>query len=268
MEDAGRVKAFKAHFASVLPGFYSHERMGLPRPERYDEHLLKALKRYPEERPGIEDVSRSFSTMLEPAQRSFEAEFGPMNGYPPIYLVHSLNEFDGGTRALPEGTRLLFGADMIHKIYQDLSTQAFFHHELFHLMHNRTFPECEPVWCNLWTEGLATYVSAQLNPGAGDAELLLTSPEPLRPAVERNRPLAVCTTLRMLESRDTSDYRMLFSNGKTDNGLPSRFGYYLGYLVAAEATKTRSLQQMATLSADEVRPLVETSLRSLADCPS
>jgi hypothetical protein len=30
-------------------------------------------------------------------------------GYPPVYLVHSFGEFDGGTRSLPQGTRLMFG---------------------------------------------------------------------------------------------------------------------------------------------------------------
>jgi hypothetical protein len=252
----------------LLPGFYSHERAGLPGPERYDAFLLKALKAFPEQRAGIEAVSRRFTAMLEPSQRSFEAEFGPMTGYPPIYLVHSLGEFDGGTRRLPEGTRLLFGADMIAKLYEGRNPRPFFHHELFHLYHNRSFSECEPVWCNLWTEGLAVYVASRLNPGATDDELLLTWPEPLRPAVDRDRPRAICATLKLLGSTASDVYKALFSNGKPESGLPPRYGYYVGYLAAAEAGKTRSLRQLGRMGPAEVRPLVERSLRSLAACPS
>ena len=60
--------AFKAHFADILPGFYSHERMGLPEPGPYDQRLLAGLKAYPQERAKIEEVSRRFSNMLAPAR--------------------------------------------------------------------------------------------------------------------------------------------------------------------------------------------------------
>ncbi|HMJ92791.1 MAG TPA: hypothetical protein VK472_01695, partial [Allosphingosinicella sp.] len=111
LPDAGRVTAFKAHFANILPGFYSHERFGMPEPGPYDERLLAGLKAYPEQRAKIEEVSRRFAAMLDPARTSFEREFGPMRGYPPIYLVVSFGEFDGGTRTLPGGGFLMFGAD-------------------------------------------------------------------------------------------------------------------------------------------------------------
>ena len=263
-----RVAAFKTAFATILPGFYAHERMGLPGPERYDAHLLKALNKYPEQRAGIEAVSRRFAAMIAPAQSSFEAQFGPMTGYPPIYLVHSLNEFDGGTRMLPGGIRLLFGADMIDRLYQGIAVQPFVHHELFHLMHNRSFPECDPMWCALWTEGLASYVALRLNPGATDAELLLTFPEPIRPAVERERAHAVCTIRARLDSTDKRDYQAMFSDRRLDERLPPRFGYYVGYLVAEAAGKTRSLDELARLDSAQVRPLVEAMLDKLASCPS
>jgi hypothetical protein len=180
--------------------------------------------------------------------------------------VHSFGEFDGGTRELPQGNFLLFGADMIAKLHMEHDVRPFFHHELFHLYHARYFPECQPVWCALWTEGLANHVAASLNPGASDAELLLNWPEPLRPAVDRNRKLAVCAIRGRLESTDPKDYGALFSNGKPDVDLPPRYGYFVGYLVASEAGKTHSLLELARMRADEVKPLVEKMLASLADC--
>lgn len=267
LPDAERIARFKSDFSKILPGFYSEKRIGVSA-EKYDYYLLLAIKDYPPKRAGIDRVAREFSAMLAPAQASFERAFGPMTGYPPVYLVNALGEFDGGTRKLPEGTRLLFGADVIDRLYKDSPVQPFVHHELFHLRHNRDFEECEPIWCSLWSEGLAVYVAAQLNPGADDHALLLDSPVPLRPAVERNRREAVCTILAKLDSEAVEDYRPIFMGGSSAEGsLPRRYGYYVGYLVAADLGRTRSLQQLATLKPAEVRPLVRQSLAAMEDCP-
>ncbi len=265
LPDAARAARFRAEFATILPGFYDAARVGAP-PEKYDEYLIKALKDYPEQRAAIERASREFAALLAPAERSFEAEFGPLTGYPPVYLVHSLGEFDGGTRDLPQGSRLMFGADVIARLYQATPIQPFFHHELFHLMHGRTFTGCEGLWCGLWTEGLAVHVAAQLNPGASDAALLLHLPVPLRPAVERDRAFAVCAVAERLDSSKGEDWKGLFSNGQIDPKLPGRFGYYVGYLVAQDLGRTRSLKQLAALSPAELRPLMDQALSRLATC--
>lgn len=266
LPDTERVKRFKAEFAQLLPGFYTHERARAP-VAKYDEFLLRAIKRFPERRAGIARVSRDFRGLIAPAQKTFEAEFGPMTGFPPVLLVHSLGEFDGGTRSLPAGTRLMFGADMIDEIYKTTPIQPFFHHELFHLLHHRTF-DCDPVWCALWTEGLATYVASQLNPGVTDAALLLTWPEPLRPAVEAHQSDAICYVRARLGSTEPNDHSALFSNGKLEPGtpLPSRFGYYVGLLVAQDLGKARSLKQLASLTPEQARPLVEDSLARMDAC--
>jgi hypothetical protein len=58
----------------------------------------------------------------------------------------------------------------------------------------------------------------------------------------------------------------MFSGRRLNERLPPRFGYYVGYLVAAEAAKTRSLQQLAALSREQARPVTEAALRSLERC--
>jgi hypothetical protein len=262
-----RVRYFKQAFAEILPGFYDSARVapfGIA-PERYDAMLAKALASYPERRERIARVASQFTTLFTPARKSFEIAFGPMRGYPPIYLVDSLGEFDGGTRDLPDGTRLLFGADMIARLHAGKPIQPFFHHELFHLLHARTFHECAKVWCSLWAEGLAVHVAAMLNPGADDEALLLTSPEPLRPAVDAHRTEAVCAVAARLESEDSGS---LFTGGgkPTSATLPPRFAYYVGYLVAQDLGRGRSLKQLAALPAEQVLPLVRDSLGRLADC--
>jgi len=267
LPDAERVTAFKAHFAPILPGFYSSEAFGRT-PARYDTRLLAQLKAYPQRRTEIADVSRRFDAMFQPALASFEARFGSMRGYPPVYIVHSLGEFDGGTRELPGGSVLLFGADMIAKLHATGDIRPFFHHELFHLYHARYFPECDAVWCSLWAEGLAVYVAKDLNPRSTDDELLLTQPEAIRPAVERNRTAAICAVVSRLDSKDAETQSALFSSGRLNPDLPPRFGYYVGYLAAAEMGRGRSLKQLAQMPPPEVRGRLERALRGLADCPS
>jgi hypothetical protein len=271
LPDDKRVEAFEAKFAKVLPGFYSAERTkDYQTPEQHRAQVLRGLKQYPERRAGIMRVSREFRSLVAPAQKQFESVFGPMRGYPPIYLVDSFREFDGGTRDLPEGNRLMFGADMIDELYKDKPIKPFIEHELFHLMHHRTFPECDPVWCNLWEEGLATYVASKLNPGAPDEALGLTIPAPLRPAVEAHKQEAVCAVRARLESKDPNDYGPLFMGGgqPLSPNLPRRFGYYVGLLVVSDAGRTRTLKQLAALTPDQAHRLVERTLEQMASCPT
>jgi hypothetical protein len=269
LPDAERPTAFKAAFAKIFPGFYDEKRFDAPA-AKYDERLLRRLKEYPAKREGIQRVAANFAQLFAPARKSFEAEFGSMAGYPPIYLVNSLGEFDGGTRALPEGYRLMFGADVIDALYRTTPIPPFFHHELFHIVHHSTFPDCEPLWCSLWGEGLAVYVASRLNPGADDASLLLTFPVPLRPAVEGHKQEAICAVRARLYSTDSKDYAPLFNGGVTplSANLPPRFGYYIGYRVAEDIGKGRSLKELAALSQAEVKPLIEKSLAKMADCPA
>jgi hypothetical protein len=268
LADADRIAAFEAEMAARPPGFYDPARFETPEQrDRYQARLLRTLKAFPQDRAGIEDVSARFSGIFRPAVTSFEARFGPMRGYAPVYLVHSLGEFDGGTRDLPGGSRLLFGADVIARIHTgDHAIQPFFHHELFHILHERRFKECPEMWCSLWTEGLAVYVASELNPGAGDEALLLTLPGPIRPAVEKDRAAAVCAVAQRLHSTDPKDYAGLFTFSRLGPALPPRFGYYVGFLVAGELGKTRPINQLASLDNAAALPLVEAALAKLADC--
>lgn len=271
LQESQRVAYFKSEWAKIIPGFYDHKRLAKygTTEQKYDEFIGKMLVAYPDKRADIQRVSGEFQVRFAPALATFETAFGPMRRYPPIYLVNSHNEFDGGTRELPEGVRLLFGADVIAKIYKDKPIEPFFHHELFHLMHSRTFPECDMVWCSLWSEGLAVHVSAKLNPAADEDALMLTIPAPLGPAVKANMAEAVCAVVARMDSEEGKDYAPLFMGGgePLSANLPRRFGYYVGYLVAQDLGRTRSLKELAALTPAQARPLIDQSLASMATCP-
>lgn len=267
MDDQRRVAAFRARFASLIPGFYDGARLHQNDPAVYNARILRALAAYAEARPRILEVSQRFAELFAPARASFEGQFGPFAARHTVYLLHSLGEMDGGQRSLPEGNVLVFGADVIARLHLDHDIRPFFHHELFHVFQGETFSGCEVLWCGLWNEGLATYVAHRLNPGASDAELLLTMPEPIRPAVEAHRQEAICAALSRLDSTSDADGNAMFSSSRLNDHLPPRFGYYVGYLVASEAGRTHSLAELARMRPAQARPLVEAALHHLADCP-
>lgn len=267
VSDERRVETFQTDFERLLPGFYSAKRVSdFIKPERYHAMILQGLKDYPQQRAGIRRVSREFIALSTPARREFEGYFGPMRGYPPIYLVHSFGEFDGGTRDLKDGNHLMFGADMIDRLYGNKPIKPLVEHELFHLMHHRTFKDCHAVWCNLWEEGLATYVASKFNPWADDAALGLTVPAPIRPEVEANRQAAICAVRQRVDSEKSEDYAPLFYGNQKLPGLPARMGYYVGLLVVQEIGQTRDLKQLAAMQPDELRPLIVQTLDKLANC--
>ena len=263
MADTARVKAFEKQMGPLAEGFYLRSR----KPEKYDERVLKNLQAYPESREGILKVSRQFAALFAPARKSFEEAFGPVASEQPVYLLHSLGEMDGGTRDLNGKDTLLFGADGIFKYHGDNDLTPFFHHELFHVYHEPLMKDCDAVWCSLWEEGLATYVASSLNPGAGEGALLLDIPAPIKPAVDANRAAAICATLPLLNSEKEEDYEPLFYGSKNLPGFPARMGYYIGYLVAADLGKTRSLKELAALTPEQAKPLIDQSLASMATCP-
>lgn len=263
LPDEERVAAFEQQIGALADGFYARSR----KPERYDSRVIKSLHDYPQAREGILAVSRQFEALFGPARASFERAIGPVSSPQPVYLLHSVGEMDGGTRKLDGKSTLIFGADVIARIHAGNDMTPFFHHELFHVYHRQRFGDCEPIWCSLWAEGLATYVASALNPGAGDAALLLDVPAPIRPPVDADRAAAFCAVIPLLESEDEQDYAALFYGNAHLPGFPARMGYYIGYLVAADIARSRDLRALAELKPAEVRPLIRASLDSMATCP-
>lgn len=155
---------------------------------------------------------------------------------------------------------------MIARIHDEQTVGPLLDHELFHTYYAPVFPGCMPLWCRLWDEGLATYTAQRLNPGASDRALLLEYPRAIRPEVEPRFAEAVCLTLAKLDSTEDTDVGGMFDGGEGLPGWPPRFGYYVGLKVAAKAAEKMPLRKLAKLGPAKVRPLVEATLRSMADC--
>jgi len=268
VESAARVTAFKAEMDPYFPGFYDTARVqDFISADGYNQLIARSFDDFPELRERFLRTATNFEAMLEPARESFSISFPDLDPLGEVYLLHSVGEMDGGTRSINGRTHLVFGADVMARLYQPGQERAFFHHELFHVYHSQFFEGCEQLWCGLWREGLATHIAHHLNPDATDLELLLTSPRPIRPEIEADRTRAVCAVRARLHSTSNDDVAALFGGNRNLDGLPPRAGYYIGYLAAREAGRTHTPQELAHLSVAEAGPLVEAALASLAECP-
>jgi len=261
MEEKPRVALFRKQMDALLPGFYT-PRNGIE-PARYDAQVATALKDFEKLRPRYEKVQREFPAAFEAGIQHFRNAFPGFTPNVPVYLLHSLGEMDGGTRELDGRVYLIFGADMIARIHESRTITAFLDHELFHVEHGKNFSECAEVWCALWAEGLATYAAQVMNVGADDAQLLLTTPTPIRAAVDATWPAAACFTRAKLDSSSEEDIRTMFQGGPDTGKFPRRFGYYVGLRVAEESGDGYRLEELAKLPAERAKGVLTSAIDRL-----
>jgi hypothetical protein len=261
MDEATRVAKFRSQMDALLPGFYS-PRYGATS-AHYDVVVASALKEFPELRPSYERVQREFPVAFEAGIQHFRKAFPGFKPTVPVYLLHSLGEMDGGMRELGGKHYLIFGADVIASLHDAHSLTPFLDHELFHVEHAKYFPECGEVWCALWAEGLATYAAKVMNPGADDRQLLLTSPKPIRAAVDASWPKAACFTRDRLNSSADDDINALLTGGPEAGEFPRRFGYYVGLRAAEELGAEHSLAELAQLPPQRAKVVLAASIDRL-----
>jgi len=259
MDEAPRVAQFRTQMDPLLPGFYT-PRDGTT-PERFDARVARALKEFPELRPRYEQVQRDFPKAFEAGIQHFRKALPGFKPNVPVYLLHSLGEMDGGIRQLGGKNYLIFGADVLARMHDSHTLTPFLDHELFHVEHAKQFPECAQVWCALWAEGLATYAAKVMNPGADDRQLLLTSPAPIRAAVDASWPKAACFTRAKLDSED--EVNTLFTGGPEGGELPRRFGYYVGLRVAEELGAEHSLAQLTGMPPERAKLVLAEGINRL-----
>lgn len=264
MPEAERVRRFRAKFNALVPGFYA-PRNGMDE-ARYNGRVARALAYHPARRDRFLAAARDFSAAYAAANTHFRTVFPDYAPTMPIYLLHSLGEMDGGTREIGGRNVAVFGADVIARIHDAGTIGPFLSHELFHFHHSRFFPDCDGLWCSLWQEGLATYVAAQMNPGADDRALLLTIPRPMRPEVEPRLGEAMCLAREKFDSASREDYAEFFFGSGSGKRFPQRFGYYLGYRLLQKIGEGRTLQQLATAPPDQVRPMLIEAIDSFGQC--
>ena len=263
-------RAFEGHLRAPHPALYPSAGLGLDEPlsRSVPKGLAKMVKmrKFLPDPTRVEEVRRALEADLQQSAVEFRKTFPGFSVKGPVSIVCSLGAFDGGTRKVEGASMLLFGPDVIAAIRpRGFNLRPFLEHELFHVHHEALLTDApETVAQSLWEEGLATFVSDALNPGATHEEISV--PDVLIAAATPRIPELATRLLAHLDDPDSSPLYKQFFYGSLEasSEVPPRSGYLLGWKIAEAAGKTRSLAQLAAMTPPQSRTLVEQELRTLA----
>jgi hypothetical protein len=257
------IQDFKSTIGSRFREFYSVERYGGEKTQaQRDQEIASAYVEFPALRDAYVQKTAQFTKDLPIHIANFKAVFPDYVPESDIYFVHSLGEMDGGTRQLGGRMYFIFGADLMVKAHGNGNEAPFFHHELFHDYHVMKCSQHQ-IWTSLWAEGLATYLAKTMNPSATNAELLLDLPPDMVRNTQKQLTRALDDLRVSMNREDPDAYSGLFMRKGDKTGLPARRGYYLGYLVAQEASKKYDVRQLAKLDCDAAREVVFSAVDGL-----
>jgi hypothetical protein len=266
-----RLRRFHETFLKRHADLYTAEAVGLSPGQRLDAAAAPELAAIPAN-PDLERTDQQLVAALPPIAAAFTRQFPDFRCDFPIYLAPTFGQFDGAGRIVGGRPSLVLGVDLIARFERGDQLRVFLTHELFHRYHHQAAGFSDDagargvIWRSLWAEGLATYVSARLNPDRplSDAWLLPRDLEakaaPLAPALAR-------ALMGGLDRVDPQLYGEFFEYGDPTAqrlGLPWRSGYYLGYLVARHLGETRSLEQLAHLKGPRLRRAIGQVLEALS----
>lgn len=213
--------------------------------------------------PAIRSIVADLGQQLGRANSRFLKTFPDMRWSGDIYVMASGYCFSGRAQMIGGRSALLFGVDAIAALGQkDLIPGM--QHELFHRYHRQFFEfeasSAYPLWTALWAEGMAMYVSRQLNPSASELDLGLV-PLGMARQVDERRAEVAADFLRKFESTAEQDATLYFnSNESKDAVVPPRAGYQLGVLVVRDLSKQYSIQTLAHWSQAEAKLQVRAAL--------
>jgi hypothetical protein len=269
LDQAEQVRLFREQVVAAHPELYTAEVLGLDEKQPFGVELAKRYPKYFQWVSPHFDTMRRLSTELRQKLPLYEAHF--RRAFPDlsytgeVYFLNSLGAFDGATRQVKGQTALLFGVDVIAAIYGPTAdVEPFFDHELFHI-YQKQFPDPEAentVAGALWREGLATYVAQALNPGVSE-RILFGLPEDMPARARELLPKLAAELRAKLDSKTSEDYQAFFLGNTPRKDIPARSGYFVGYQVARELARTRTLAELAHLHGPGLRTALEEALRRL-----
>lgn len=182
-----------------------------------------------------------------------------------IYLIDSLGTMDGAGREIDHRPALVFGIDQIAEEGDVLPLPILISHELFHRYHHQVSGfsddpgENQAIWRALWVEGLATYVSSKVSAGSSLEQALGPPTDMIATATPHLAAMArdLLVHFDEVNAKTFNTYFSMGSAARAPNGYPWRSGYYVGYLVAQDLGRRRSLHQLALMHG----PLLEAEIR-------
>ena len=123
----------------------------------------------------------------------------------------------------------------------------------------------------LWAEGLASFVSHELNPNASKKDIFIY--ESVARFGDDQLPRIASLFLGVAEKRafdpqDDKTYFEWFLSEKDIENLPAMAGYWLGYKVVESLRSQYSLAEMSQWSAEKADQMASSSLRRFVQSQS
>ncbi len=229
------------------------------------EQYLDGLNAY---LPAIEHLHQRFEEQSGSVQTKFLNTFPDFDASRvKVYLMLSLFRFDG---KIPHDNprMLLLGLDGLAKFHgAEAPLPVILSHELFHVYHFQVNPlprdaDQIELYRLIWQEGLATYVSQLLNPGASLADVLLDA----RLAEEGPKfvPMLAHSLLAQLESTDDAT-TALYLSYRRGGQIPARMGYLIGYEIAKKTAAIHPVTELARLRGWSLLNLMRREMGLLAN---
>lgn len=268
--DAQQIASYTQALIDPHPGLYAKEVLGLTPGPGMDRLILASLAQA-RKAPDREALKARVRAQIAATARAFHRVFADFSCNFPVYLTDSLGVLDGAGREVDGQPAMVLGIGSIELEEPHMSSLAvFFNHEFFHRYHFEAAgfsddpAEHQAIWRALWAEGLATYVSKVLTPGATTADALL-SPH----LEERAQPLMPRMAAELLGVLDRIDQTLFFEYFTTGpaagkHGIPARAGYYVGYVVAQRLAERHSLNALAHLKGEALHDEIARTLDELA----
>jgi hypothetical protein len=251
---------------------------------KWEERKLRRLKeffeKYPVLYPEMMNQFTQFDTTLKLQIEKFthffpDAYFDLSIYAAPTTTFNGKGGEGGDTEDKLGKTVLAFGIDMLVDLKND--PDVLYSHELFHIYHTSTIHMNEQIFLKqghltlpLWLEGLATYVSQQMNPNASLRDILMD--KDLAEVSQQN--IHTLAQMFIKESEEASFdmkkpefYKKWFAidpQFKIENGFPMRCGYLLGLKVVEKLAKKYSLNEMVHWNVKEIHANVKIALSSMS----
>jgi hypothetical protein len=260
-----QIEAFKKEVEPSFAEFYQYKREKWKRAGKDpDTEVGKELLSFPAIEKKFEAKALVISEEITASLKGFLKTFDDFETDFDVYIVHSLGEMDGGTRQINGKMFFVLGIDGIVKHHKGTTDIPFFHHELFHVYHGQKVRGVYKIWGALWGEGLATYVSLALNPNSTFQDIMLDTPAGLVQSCQEKFPELWSLLSQNLSSESESEYTRWFLLSSQDPLVPRRAGYYLGFLIAQELHRGRTLKDLAQLQGTQLLELIQSKIKDLS----
>lgn len=250
---------------------------------KWEERKLRRLKeflpKYNLLYPDMMAQFNQFDATLRKQIKKFSEFFSDARFALPIYAAPTATfngkGGEGGESGDPLGrTVLAFGIDMI--VDRKDNPDVLYAHELFHIYHVDAIGVNEHVFLSeghltlpLWLEGLATYVSQQMNPNASMSDILMDKELP-KLSDQQIQLLAQMflkqANEKAFDSKKPEIYKRWFAIDPQYNlgsQFPPRCGYLLGLKVAQHLAKSHSLNEMVHWKVKEAHENALTVLNEI-----